>query len=152
MRYNQNSTRTKSRMTLPWLAAFLSFILTCLPTSALATPTWTLDPSRQAPSRYHLLPIADQEPSSPSLILVDQEKLKQFTEQYQRCVSFANVCQERVSLLEAYKADADAALEAANKDAGMARQDLDSEKTKNKFIYPGIALLLGLIAGHFLVK
>jgi hypothetical protein len=83
---------------------------------------------------------------------VDQEKLKQFTEQYQRCVSFANVCQERVSLLEAYKADADAALEAANKDAGMARQDLDSEKTKNKFIYPGIALLLGLIAGHFLVK
>jgi hypothetical protein len=83
---------------------------------------------------------------------VDQEKLKSFTEAYQRCVAFANVCQERVSLLEAYKADADAALVTANQDATMAKQDLASEKQKAHFIYPIVALVLGLALGHFIIK
>lgn len=138
MRYNQNWTRTKQLLTL-WIS--LSLILTCFPNSSLADP-----------SPYHLLPIQEEAPSRPSLILVDQEKLNSFIEKFKNCVQFANTCQERVSLLEEYKTDADAALVLANQDATMARQDLATEKTKAHFIYPIVALVLGVALGHFIVK
>ncbi len=83
---------------------------------------------------------------------MDQEKVQKLVESYQKCVAFANMCQERVMLLEAYKSDADAAITLANEQVVVAGQELDSERRKSKFLYPTVALVLGFVVGFFVVK
>lgn len=55
-------------------------------------------------------------------------------------------------LLEAYKKDADETLKSQEEQVYICKQDLESEKKKQSYIIPGVALVLGIVAGFFIAK
>lgn len=83
--------------------------------------------------------------------LVPEEKLRQLIDGYQRCVAFANLCQERVMLFEAYKADADATIKAQEEQILIGKEQIESEKRKS-WLIPVALFLLGGAAGFFIAK
>lgn len=106
------------------------------------------------PSTPRLVPSLIQDPADtdPDLMLVPREKLRLLIEHDQKCTAFANLCIERVQLLEAYKADADASIKVANEQVYICHENLQAEKSKKAIIIPAVALVLGFVVGFFVVK
>lgn len=63
------------------------------------------------------------------------------------CRDFSMVCQKRVGLLEAYKSEADKLIEDQTRRNVKDKDELDRVNRRNNYLYPGLALLLGIFGG-----
>lgn len=70
----------------------------------------------------------------------------------QKCIAFANLCQERVMLLTAAEEDAKNVIKKQEEQNVMLTNDLASEKSKNHVIIPVVSVLLGLVAGFLITR
>jgi hypothetical protein len=68
------------------------------------------------------------------------------------CHSFSEVCKKRVEMFEAYRAEADMIIAEQDKLVMHHQDELDNINRRNKYLFPGIALLLGIVTGAYLVN
>ena len=79
--------------------------------------------------------------------MVPRSDLKELVQSNEMCRDFSLVCQKRVGLLEAYKSEADKLIDEQSRRNVKDKEELDRVNRRNNFLYPGLALLLGIVGG-----
>lgn len=118
-------------------------LLTCSNTSR-AQPLYHPEQFETSPSTM----IA--EPLTPDHVLVPQTEINKIIEVLDHCADFSTVCQRRVGLLEAYKEQADAIITSQENNNTNYREEIKRNENGKKYLYSGVALLLGIVTGKYI--
>lgn len=84
--------------------------------------------------------------------MVPRGDLQDLVQNNKMCRDFSKVCQGRVGLLEAYKAEADKLIDEQSMRNVKDKDELDRVNRRNNYLYPGLALLLGIVGGSLINK